>query len=77
MDFSRVEEFFLENLELEEREENLSEEERILDYIRSYDLVLKDEIKIVFGGEKILEDLIRDGKVGIKKINSFEIVKVI
>ena len=48
-----------------------------MDYIRSYDLVLKEEIKIVFGGEKILEDLIRDGRVGIKKINSFEIVKII
>lgn len=77
MDFSRVEEFFLENLDLEEREENLSEEERIMDYIRSYNLVLKEEIKIVFGGEKILEDLIRDGKVRIKKINSFEIVEII
>ena len=77
MDFSRVEEFFLENLELEEREENLSEEERILDYIRSYDLVLKDEIKIVFEDENILEDLIKDGKVEIEKINSFEIVKII
>ena len=77
MDFSRVEEFFLENLDLEEREENLSEEEKILDYIRSYDLVLKDEIKIVFEGGKILEDLIRGGKVRIEKINSFEIVKII
>ena len=77
MDFSRVEEFFLENLDLEERKENLSDEEKIMDYIRSYDLVLKDEIKIVFGGEKILEDLIRGGKVRIEKINSFEIVKII
>lgn len=77
MDFSRIEEFLLENLDLEEREENLREEEKILDYIRSYDLVLKDEIKIVFGGEKILDELIRDGKVMIEKTNSFEIVKII
>ncbi len=77
MDFSRVEEFFLENLDLEERKENLSEEEKILDYIRSYDLVLKDEIKIVFEDENILEDLIKDGKVKLEKINSFEIVKII
>ncbi len=77
MDFSRVEEFFLENLDLEEREEGISEEEKILDYIRSYDLVLKDEIKIVFEDENILEDLIKDGKVKLEKINSFEIVKII
>ncbi|MDU5806881.1 MAG: disulfide bond formation protein DsbA [Peptoniphilus harei] len=77
MDFSRVEEFFLENLDLEERKENLSDEEKIMDYIRSYDLVLKEEIKIAFGEENILEVLIRDGKVGIKKINSFEIVEII
>lgn len=77
MDFSRVEEFFLENLDLEERKEGLSEEEKILDYIRSYELVLKDEIKIVFGDENILEGLIKEEKVEIEKVNSFEIVKII
>lgn len=76
MDFSRVEEFLLENLDLEERDENLSEEEKILDYIRSYDLVLKDEIKIVFGEDNKLEDLLKDGIVEIKKVNSFEILEM-
>lgn len=76
MDFSRVEEFLLENLDLEERDENLSEEEKILDYIKSYDLVLKDEIKIVFGEDNKLEDLLKDGIVEIKKVNSFEILEM-
>ena len=76
MDFSRIEEFLLENLDLEERDENLSEEEKILDYINSYDLVLKDEIKIVFGEDNKLEDLLKDGIVEIKKVNSFEILEM-
>ncbi|MDU4046511.1 MAG: disulfide bond formation protein DsbA [Peptoniphilus harei] len=74
MDFSRVEEFLLENLNLEEREENLSEEEKILDYIKSYDLVLKDEIKIVFGEENKLEELVKNKKVFVKEINDFKIL---
>lgn len=76
MDFSKIEDFLLENLDLEERDENLSEEEKILDYIRSYDLVLKDEIKIVFGEDNKLEDLLKDGIVEIKKVNSFEILEM-
>ena len=74
MDFGRIEEFFLENLDLEEREENLSEEEKILDYIRTYDLVLKDEIKIVFGEENKLEELVKNKKVFVKVINDFKIL---
>lgn len=75
MDFSRVEEFLLENLDLVERE-NLDEREKIIDYINSYDLVLKDEIKIVFGEDNKLEDLLKDGIVEIKKVNSFEILEM-
>lgn len=75
MDFGRIEEFFLENLDLEEREENLSELEKILDYINSYNLVLKDEIKIVFGEENKLEELIKDEKVKIEEVNDFKILK--
>ena len=74
MDFGRIEEFFLENLGLEEREENLSEAEKILDYIRTYDLVLKDEIKIVFGEENKLEELVNNKKVFVKEINDFKIL---
>ncbi len=74
MDFSRVEEFLLENLSLEERDENLSEEEKILDYVKSYDLVLKDEIKIVFGEENKLEKLVKNKKVFVKEINDFKIL---
>lgn len=74
MDFGRIEEFFLENLSLEERDENLSEEEKILDYIKSYDLVLKDEIKIVFGEENKLEELVKNKKVFVKVINDFKIL---
>lgn len=74
MDFRRIEEFFLENLSLEERDENLSEEEKILDYIRTYDLVLKDEIKIVFGEENKLEELVKNKKVFVKVINDFKII---
>ena len=76
MDFGRIEEFLLENLSLEERDENLSEEEKILDYIRTYDLVLKDEIKIGFGEENKLEDLIKDGNVKIEEVNEFKILKI-
>lgn len=75
MDFGRIEEFFLENLALEERDENLSEEEKILDYINSYNLVLKDEIKIVFGEKNNLEELIKDDKVKIEEVNDFKILK--
>lgn len=74
MDFSRVEEFLLENLSLEERDENLSEEEKILDYMKSYDLVLKDEIKIVFGEKNKLEKLVKNKKVFVKGINDFKIL---
>ena len=74
MDFERIEEFFLENLSLEERDENLSEEEKILDYMKSYDLVLKDEIKIVFGEKNKLEELIKNKKVFVKEINNFKIL---
>ena len=76
MDFSRVEEFLLENLSLEERDENLSEEEKILDYIKSYDLVLEDEIKIVFGEENKLEKLVKNKKVFVKEINDFKILDI-
>lgn len=76
MNFGRIEEFFLENLDLEEREENLSELEKILDYINSYNLVLKDEIKIVFGEENKLEELIKDEKVKIEEVNDFKILKI-
>lgn len=76
MNFSRIEEFLLENLDLEERDENLSEEEKILDYIKSYDLVLKDEIKIVFGEDNKLEELIKEGRIKIREVNSFEILEM-
>ena len=76
MDFSKIEDFLLENLDLEERDENLSEEEKILDYINSYDLVLKDEIKIVFGEENKLEELIKEGRIKIREVNSFEILEM-
>lgn len=75
MKFDRVEEFILENLELEEVQGNLSEEEKILDYIKSYDLVLKNEIKIIFGENK-LEALISSGKIKLENINNFEILKI-
>ena len=77
MDFSRVEEFLLENLNLVEREEELDEKERIIDYIKSYDLVLKDEVKIVFGIDNKLDNLLEEEKIEIKKINGFEILKII
>ena len=76
MDFGRIEEFFLENLDLEEREESLSQEEKILDYIKTYDLVLKDEIKIGFGEENKLGDLVKDEKVKIEEVNEFKILKI-
>lgn len=76
MNFGRIEEFLLENLDLEERDENLSEEEKILDYINSYDLVLKDEIKIVFGEDNKLEELIKEGSIKIREVNSFEILEM-
>lgn len=75
MDFSRVEEFLLENLDLVERE-NLDEREKIIDYINSYDLVLKDEIKIVFGEDNKLEELIKEGRIKIREVNSFEILEM-
>ena len=75
MDFNRVEEFLLENLDLVERE-NLDEREKIIDYINSYDLVLKDEIKIVFGEDNKLEELIKEGRIKIREVNSFEILEM-
>lgn len=76
MSFDRVQEFLLENMDLEEREDTLSEEEKILDYIRTYDLVLKDEIKIAFGQENKLGELIENKKVFVHETNDFEILKL-
>lgn len=75
MNFDRVEEFLLENLELIPCDEDKSEEEKILDYIKSYDLVLKNEIEIVFGKNK-LKDIIDNGKISLENINNFEILKI-
>lgn len=76
MDFSKIEEFLLENLDLEEREDNLDKKEKIIDYVKSYDLVLKDEIKIVFGEYNKLEELIKEGRIKIREVNSFEILEI-
>lgn len=76
MDFNRIEEFILENLELEDRESNLSKEEEILDFIKSYDLVLKEEIDIVFGKENKLNELLNKDVVKIDEVNGFNILKI-
>lgn len=76
MDFSKIEEFLLENLDLEEREEKLLAAEKILNYINSYELVLKDEIKIVFGEDNKLEELIKEGRIKTREVNSFEILEI-
>jgi|GEM_PF-1639604 len=76
MDFNRIEEFILENLELEERERNLTEEEKILEFIKSYDLVLKEEVDIVFGKENKLDELLNKNIVEIDGINGFNVLKI-
>lgn len=76
LDFNRIEEFILENLELEEKKRNISEEKEILDFIKSYDLVLKEEIDIVFGKENKLENLLDKEVVEIQIINEFNILNI-